>query len=578
MLKKELKRLLFFRRKNKLIISVIIPAYNCISTLNKAVQSILNQTIKDLEVIIVDDGSTDGTSELADALAARWKRVKAIHQKNSGPMAARVKGINNATGTWVGFVDSDDWIEPNMYETMIETAEKENVSIVQCNFTTYTEKNCQESRWYWIPGKYKVSDEKVLSNKNYDIGHMISKIYKLTELNRLNIQAPDCDIGEDLLFNIEAYYKLGKMVIIDNPFYHYVIRNNSLAHKYLNKERRLKFIRACDALYRKYKGKSSFMRLWNQAFPFLQNVCIRKTDPNEIDLVVPYVDSSDPEWKKLYSKTTGKSVDDIRFNDYNMFPIFWRCLDKNLKDASIIHLVVQSESQVPKWLNTKNIHVVTHDLFVPNELLPIYNSTAFEVFIPQIVGLTNKFVYTNDDIYFMRQFSLKNCFKNEAPVNNIYNLKLSNPTPNWQHIVDNSCKLACNGISNDLVPKPGITYCMPHTIKALTVKSSMDFFKEHKRELINSVTKFRDDKNVNIYTYCIADYVRKKCLRSNPAKLKVVDLTSTDKVYYAIANDVPDILCINATEKGDIEAPKIKNYLTKLWYKACSYELYNSMS
>ena len=112
-------------------ISVIVPVYNSIDCLEKCVNSICAQTYQDLEILLINDGSTDGTYELCERLAGQDARIRTYHKKNGGASSARNVGIRQASGAYLGFVDSDDYIEPDMYELMIESALERDVPIVQ---------------------------------------------------------------------------------------------------------------------------------------------------------------------------------------------------------------------------------------------------------------------------------------------------------------------------------------------------------------------------------------------------------------------------------------------------------------
>lgn len=114
-------------------VTVIVPVYNTKCYLSDCLDSLLAQTLapEDLEILVVDDGSTDGTGELADAYAADHANLRVIHQKNAGTSAARNTGINEAQGTYLGFVDSDDTVSPGMYEALLEAAERLGVPMVQ---------------------------------------------------------------------------------------------------------------------------------------------------------------------------------------------------------------------------------------------------------------------------------------------------------------------------------------------------------------------------------------------------------------------------------------------------------------
>jgi glycosyltransferase involved in cell wall biosynthesis len=117
-------------------ISVIIPVYQAEEFLAKCVDSVLAQTEHDLEVILIDDGSTDCSANICDEYSARDDRVRVIHKDNAGVSAARNTGIAEANGDYIGFVDSDDWIEPNMYERLLAEANKSGADIVMCDATT----------------------------------------------------------------------------------------------------------------------------------------------------------------------------------------------------------------------------------------------------------------------------------------------------------------------------------------------------------------------------------------------------------------------------------------------------------
>lgn len=115
-------------------ISVIVPVYNVEDYLPQCVESILSQDHSDLEVILIDDGSTDRSGEICDRYAARDSRIRVIHQKNAGAAAAKNAGLRIAAGTYLSFVDSDDYLEPNAYGFMLETLQKSQADAVECSF------------------------------------------------------------------------------------------------------------------------------------------------------------------------------------------------------------------------------------------------------------------------------------------------------------------------------------------------------------------------------------------------------------------------------------------------------------
>lgn len=120
-------------------ISVIIPVYNVEQYLPQCLDSLKNQILSDLEFICINDGSVDGSLDILQAYAAEDHRFVIINQKNRGQGYARNKGLEAASGEYIGFVDPDDWVEPDMYEQMYNLAEKYNADTVECNYEHYIE-------------------------------------------------------------------------------------------------------------------------------------------------------------------------------------------------------------------------------------------------------------------------------------------------------------------------------------------------------------------------------------------------------------------------------------------------------
>lgn len=146
-------------KQNNISISVVVPVYNAAPYLRKCLDSVVNQTLKNIEIIFIDDGSTDGSSEICKEYAAKDNRIIYYKKENEGLAAARQDGIERATGEYVGFVDSDDWLELNMYERMYEEAVKENADIVFCN--CYLDED-KKNPYYLEPGVY---DRKRIENE-----------------------------------------------------------------------------------------------------------------------------------------------------------------------------------------------------------------------------------------------------------------------------------------------------------------------------------------------------------------------------------------------------------------------------
>lgn len=207
-------------------ISVIVPIYKVEAYLDECIQSIVSQTHKQLEIILVDDGSPDDCPAICDAWAARDSRIKVIHKENGGLSDARNAGIEIATGDYIAFVDSDDWIKPQMYETMLESIIKENADICACNILS-----CYSDRQIaWGCKEYTVGNsEKILSMLYSDTAYPVSAWNKLYRRELwAETQFPKGKICEDAFTTYLLVDKANRIVQIPEVLYCYRIRGNSI--------------------------------------------------------------------------------------------------------------------------------------------------------------------------------------------------------------------------------------------------------------------------------------------------------------------------------------------------------------
>lgn len=141
----------------KKLVSVIIPAYNIEKYIGRCLDSVLSQIYENLEIIIVDDGSSDGTGKILDDYEKRDSRIKVIHKENGGVSSARNKGLDMAVGDYIGFVDGDDIIAPEMYETLVKLLEEEDADIAHCGYQMVFPDRVD---YYYNTGKRKVQTTK----------------------------------------------------------------------------------------------------------------------------------------------------------------------------------------------------------------------------------------------------------------------------------------------------------------------------------------------------------------------------------------------------------------------------------
>ena len=217
-------------------ISIIVPAYNIEAYLPRTLDSILAQTYRNIEVIVVNDGSKDGTGAVLDRYAAQDHRVKAIHKENGGVTSARLRGVAEATGEWIGFVDGDDLIEPDMYERLLENALKYDADISHCGYRMVFPSRVD---YYYNTGKLVEQDHDAglrdLVDGSFIEPGLVIKLYRRSLFEALT-EKMDFSIrnNEDVLMNYFLFRASRKSVYEDFCPYHYVLRPGSAANSKLN--------------------------------------------------------------------------------------------------------------------------------------------------------------------------------------------------------------------------------------------------------------------------------------------------------------------------------------------------------
>ena len=208
------------------LISIIIPVFNRAQYLPKCLDSILNQTLSDIEVICVDDGSTDDSLATLQAYASKDDRVKVITlPQNSGVSVARNKGIEHATGEFLAFVDSDDFVDKQFYEKLYNKALETQADCAKGNIYNYDEKTGESSLT-----EFYDMNEKIRQNKHYFYYGFTSGIYKTDIVKKNNIKFPENkSYFEDPLFNIKIIDKVNKVITVDDAKYYYLKHDNTLS-------------------------------------------------------------------------------------------------------------------------------------------------------------------------------------------------------------------------------------------------------------------------------------------------------------------------------------------------------------
>src|SRR5690554_5396493 len=213
-------------------VSFIIPVYNSEKYLEKCIRSVLNQNFDDFELILVNDGSKDGSGLLCDAYAQKDFRIKVLHQQNQGVSAARNTGIKYATGEWCCFVDSDDWIEPDYLCAFFSNLPDKNTLIVQEVKKSFGKK-IKVTRDYQHK-TYPTNDFCNLLKNNLILfnGFPFAKLYNLNIIKDNNLYFnTDIKFAEDLIFFLDYLKHIDSVTFIKESFYVYVYNNQSASYK-----------------------------------------------------------------------------------------------------------------------------------------------------------------------------------------------------------------------------------------------------------------------------------------------------------------------------------------------------------
>ena len=220
----------------KFQISIIIPVYNVEKYVRQCIESIINQTYKNIQIILVDDGSTDTSGLICDEYASIDDRIEVIHKKNGGLVTARKIGLQKAKGEYIGFVDGDDYIDKNMCESLLGYILKKDVDMVHTGYW-YEVANTTYSNTNFDTGIIECTEDKSLLLRNIlvqhtNIEHSIwSKLFKRSLIVKSYYDVNDeCSYGEDLVCLISAIINSDRIYILNSAYYHYRVRNESLSH------------------------------------------------------------------------------------------------------------------------------------------------------------------------------------------------------------------------------------------------------------------------------------------------------------------------------------------------------------
>ena len=304
-------------------VSIVVPIYNVENYLDRCVKSLLNQTLKDIEIILVDDESPDNCPKMCDDYAKCDARVKVIHKKNGGLGYARNSGLEVAKGEFVAFVDSDDFVDLKMYETLYDLAKKHELDTVYSSCVFYKDENTHSfkkevDKFETFIGKEEIDNfllEMVgpLPNSSSDVKYMMSvwkAIYSKRILDEKGIKF--CSerefISEDILFHIDYLKNTQKIGFSPNYFYYYQINETSLSRIHFveryekNKILLTEIKRRLSLYFQEEKFMKHYQRLMFLYYrtSFLSNCKLaRKNKGEKYELITKNV--KDKFWKDMYN-------------------------------------------------------------------------------------------------------------------------------------------------------------------------------------------------------------------------------------------------------------------------------------
>lgn len=319
----------------KELISIIVPVYNVEQYLEKCVESIIKQTYKNIEIILVDDGSKDSSGKLCDELQKKDTRIKVVHKANGGLSDARNAGMKIAQGQYIGFVDSDDYIAEDMFETLYNLNKKYNSEIS-------------------IVSYYEIYNGKVIGVRKADKPEELTKIEAIKELlidtkiqsyawNKLfkrelfeGIEFPTNKNFEDIATTLLLFERANKVVLYEEPKYYYMRRDNSI----IGTRNYKTYKDYLEVIYDKYyylDGKYEELDLYN-AYNFIINCIWVYSIMAAFDLDEVYKEFD--EHYKLFKKLIEKYGNEIteKLDNYNKVILYMLLLDKDISKTAVKEL------------------------------------------------------------------------------------------------------------------------------------------------------------------------------------------------------------------------------------------------
>lgn len=220
-------------------VSIIVPAYNVEDYIEACLNSLVNQTLEEIEIIIVNDGATDSTPQIIENFAQKDRRIKVINQKNQGQAAARNRGIEIAQGEYIGFVDSDDYIDLDYFEKLYETAKENNSDLAIASILKHKKDYLRYNARYSSFEKAENIEDKIklCADKKKRFFYVWNKLCRTKIIKENNIYFPEGQVFEDVIFSAKVVFYSNKIISVPNINYHYIERAGSTVKSKLSEKK-----------------------------------------------------------------------------------------------------------------------------------------------------------------------------------------------------------------------------------------------------------------------------------------------------------------------------------------------------
>ncbi len=281
-------------------VSVIVPVYNAEKFLARCLESLVNQTQTDLEIVVINDGSTDNSQSIIDQFQQRYPQIKAYKTENQGIAATRNYGLSKITGEYFGFLDSDDYADSSMFEELYNTAKKEDAEIVVSNFTwIYPHKEVLQKE-----GPYLVGKEMII----HLFATLWNKLYKTEWVMQTQLQFPVGNRYEDAYFLYCITPRVKKLAFVDQAFVSYVQHDASITHTHNNQVKNMITVFELiveyykeNGWYDQYKEELEYLHIrFFLGNSFLRSSQIQDKDDRRQTILLGWnlLNKSFPTWKK----------------------------------------------------------------------------------------------------------------------------------------------------------------------------------------------------------------------------------------------------------------------------------------